>query len=368
MRLLPGLLLSITLMVACHTEPPTKHPTPVRVIVAHTEQGTSGYPYSAVVHPYDQVNVEFRTEGYIEEIPTREVLGQVRRLQAGDYITKGEVLAKVNDEQYLDKVVEAAADVSKAEAVRRKADLDYKRASALFATASITAPDYDTAREEYEVAQASVVGSKASLDRARENLNDTVLRSPLTGIILQRKITIGSLVRTENIGFVVADTSRVKVVFTVPDVVLVYTELGKVITMRTESQPDKVFTGKITEVAPMAESRTRVFAITVTVPNPNALLKPGMVMSLILDKIRPPPNRVVIPLSCLVKHPSGREGFAVFVLELDQEVLRARLRRVVPGPVLGNSIVILQGLTMGERVVSNGAALLQDGQAVRVMP
>ncbi|WP_299587086.1 efflux RND transporter periplasmic adaptor subunit [uncultured Microbulbifer sp.] len=341
---------------------------PVQAAIARIESGVEGYPYSAVVNPYTQVNVAFRTEGYIDEIPTRKALDEVRILQGGDIVIRGEPLAIVNDEQYRDKVVEAAANVSKTEAARRKADLDYKRASALFATASITAPDYDAAREEYEISQAAVVGSKARLDHAKENLNDTVLRSPLTGVILQRKIEVGTLVHKDTVGFVVADTARVKVVFTVPDVVLSYIKLGSVLSMRTESMPGKVFTGQVTEISPEAEERTRVFAITVTVPNPDALLKTGMVMSLLLERGKAIRNRIVIPLSCLVTHSNGGEGFAVFVLQVDQKVLRAKVRRVIPGPVIGNRIVVLQGLTVGERIVSNGAAQLQDGQAVRIVP
>ncbi|WP_444939334.1 efflux RND transporter periplasmic adaptor subunit [Microbulbifer sp. JMSA002] len=362
------LLVFLLLLSACQSEPPGKSPVPVQATVARTESGIEGYPYSAVVHPYTQVDVAFRTEGYIDEIPTRRALGKIRILQGGDRVIQGEPLAIVNDEQYRDKVVEAAANVSKAEAARRKADLDYKRASALFATASITAPDYDAAREEYEISQASVVGSKARLDNAKENLNDTVLRSPLTGIILQRNIEVGTLVQRDAVGFVVADISRVKVVFNVPDVVLSFAKLGSVISMMTESQPGKTFTGQVTEVSPKAEERTRVFAITVTVPNPNAILKPGMIMSLLLDKMRPQPNRVVVPLSCLVPQSNESEGFAVFVLEIDNNVLQAKLRRVVPGPVVGNNIVVLHGLKEGERVVSNGASQLQDGQAVRIVP
>ncbi|WP_444921943.1 efflux RND transporter periplasmic adaptor subunit [Microbulbifer sp. CnH-101-G] len=367
LRSTPWLLL-LLLLAACHGEPPEKQPVPVQTTVVRTETGIEGFPYSAVVNPYTQVNVAFRTEGYIDEIPTRRALGETRILQGGDRVIQGEPLAIVNDEQYRDKVVEAAANVSKAEAARRKADLDYKRASALFATASITAPDYDAAREEYEVSQAAVVGSKARLDNAKEDLNDTVLRSPLTGVILQRNIEVGTLVHRDTVGFVVADTSRVKVVFNVPDVILRYAKLGSVLSMHTESLAGKIFTGQVTEVSPKAEERTRVFAITVTVPNPDALLKTGMIMSLVLDKTQEPPNRVVIPLSCLVTPTNEEGGFAVFVLEVDKDVLRAKLRRVVPGAVLGNSIVILRGLEVGERVVSNGTAQLQDGQMVRVVP
>ncbi|WP_444928123.1 efflux RND transporter periplasmic adaptor subunit [Microbulbifer sp. TRSA002] len=361
----------IAILVAasgCHRQPPERKPTPVEVFVARSQDAAAGYPYSAVVNPYTQVDVAFRTEGYVRVIPSRKALGQTRLLQGGDYVKRHEELAKIDDEQYRDRVVEAAANVSKAEAERRKADLNYKRATALFATASITAPDYDSAREEYEIAQAAVVGTKAHLDRAEEELRDTVLRSPLTGIILQRNIEVGTLVHSQSVGFVVADISRVKVVFSVPDIVLSYAPLGSVVSLRTESLPDLTFKGMITEVSPMADPRTRVFAITVTVDNPKAQLRVGMIMSLALDKIPIPPDRVLIPLSCLVAHPGKSKGFAVFVLERDSEVLRAKLRKVLPGQVVGNNIVIIQGLTEGEEVVSTGAAQLSDGKAIIVVP
>ncbi|AWF81752.1 hypothetical protein BTJ40_13460 [Microbulbifer sp. A4B17] len=368
MRCISLCLILIIILVGCHRKPPEKKPTPVEVFVAHTESAAVGYPYSAVVNPYTQVDVAFRTEGYVRFIPERKALGRTRLLHGGDYVKRGEVLAKIDDEQYRDRVVEAAANVSKAEAERRKADLDYKRATALFATASITAPDYDAAREEYEIAQAAVVGTKAHLDRAEEELRDTVLHSPLTGIILQRKIEIGTLVHSQAVGYVVADISRVKVVFSVPDLALSYVPLGSVVSLRTESLPDIIYKGMVTEVSPMADPRTRVFAISVTVDNPKAQLRVGMIMSLAVDKIKIPPNRVVIPLSCLVAQPDNKKGFAVFVLVRDGKTLRAKLRNVLPGRVVGNNIVIIQGLTKGEEVVTTGAALLRDGEAVIVVP
>ncbi|WP_444944077.1 efflux RND transporter periplasmic adaptor subunit [Microbulbifer sp. ZKSA006] len=353
---------------ACDRQPPEKMPTPVKVFIAHSQTAAASFLYSAVVNPYTQVDVAFRTEGYVRAIPTRAALGQTRLLQGGDYVKRHEVLAKIDDEQYRDRVAEAAANVSKAEAERRKADLDYQRASALFSSASITAPEYDSAREEYEIARAAVVGTKAHLDRAEEELRDTVLRSPLSGIILQRNIEVGSLVHGQTVGYVVADITRVKVVFSVPDLVLSYVPLGSVVSLRTESLPEQVFKGMVTEVSPMADSRTRVFAITVTVDNPQAHLRVGMIASLALDKIPAPVNRVIIPLSCLVALPGKPEGFAVFVLVRDGETLRAKIRQVHPGQVLGNDIAILQGLNEGERVVSTGAAQLRDGQAIIVVP
>lgn len=371
-RLIPVLVttaLCLSLYLAgCSKSPPATQAVPVRVIQASAIEGTQGLRYAAEVTPYTQVDVAFRSDGYIASIAERPGLGQPRVLQPGDTVVKDEVLARVRDQQYRDSVIEAEANVSKAKAARQKAGLDYQRAQALIKTASITAPEFDAAREEYETAVAGVTGARARLDQANLKLHDTVLRAPMAGLILQRNIEMGSLVHSDSVGFVLADLSRVKVLFSVPDLVLKDLKLGSRLNIRTESLPNRVFHGAVTEIAPAADQRTRVFGITVTVPNPDGALKTGMIAALDVAALRLPAQQVVVPMASLVTAQDNPESFAVFVVKTEQQKIVARRQGVVTGQVLGNRIVISRGLSVGQRVIVTGAAQVRDGQAVAIVP
>jgi RND family efflux transporter MFP subunit len=304
--------------------------------------------YSAQVVPETQVDVAFRTDGYIATIKLiPEVGSQQRLLQPGDPVQVGDVLARVKDEQYRDQVTKAEANLEKALAAARKGDQDFRRATALNATQSITAPDFDAAEKEYSSANAAVEGARAQLDEANLKLTETALVAPLSGIVQQRNIEIGSLVHAGSTGFVVANTSVVKVVFGVPDTMLGDISLGSDLAIRTASLPERSFNGKVTEIAPAADQRTRIFEVSVTVDNADGALRPGMVASLNVGKtMLAAGDVIVVPITAMVQAPAG--GFAVYIVETDPAGTSvARLRDVETGQILGNRITVSSGVPAG---------------------
>jgi len=94
-------------------------------------------------------------------------------------------------------------------------------------------------------------------------------------VLLKRYIEVGTLARPGTKGFVLADVSSVKVLFSVPDVVLGDVSLGQEMEVTTESIPDRIFRGRITEIAPAANTRSRVFNVEITIQNPENLLSRG---------------------------------------------------------------------------------------------
>ena len=179
---------ALALLPYCDQPAPVDVITPVRVVTAQALAEDVGLAYSAQVTPETQVDLAFRTDGYIALIMLVPGVGTTDRiLQAGDKVVQGDVLARVQDEQYRDKAIKAQADLDKAQAALRKGEQDFKRATALNQTQSITAPDFDAARKEYETALAGVDGAQAQLDEANIKLADTALLAPMNGTILQRQ-------------------------------------------------------------------------------------------------------------------------------------------------------------------------------------
>ena len=343
-------VVALPFLTSCESKPPPAVITPVKVAAAESLSSNTSLIYSAQVVPETQVDVAFRTDGYIASIKMMPgVDSKERILQPGDPVQAGDVLARVVDQQYRDQVTKAQADLDKAVAAARKGDQDFRRARALNSTQSITGPDFDAAEKEYASANAAVDGARAQLDEASLKLTETALIAPLNGIVQQRNIEIGSLVHSGSVGFVVANTGVVKVVFGVPDTVLGEINPGSALTIHTESLPQRNFNGTVTEIAPAADQRTRIFEVSVTVDNADGALRPGMVATLDLGKtLRARDDVVVVPITAMVQAPEG--GFALYIIDTTAEGTDvARLQSVETGQILGNRITVTGGVTPAQK-------------------
>lgn len=371
-RVLPIVcLLPALAFPACRSEAPAARPlTPVRVQKIETRETSPGLRYSANLEAQRSVNVAFKVDGYVATIHQEQGAdGKPRDIQTGDAVTKGMVLAGIDDEAYRDKVKEANAQLAQANAALTKAESDYKRANALFSTQSMTAPEFDTYKKEYQSAQAAVQGARAQLDQAKLNLRYCQLASPLDGIVLQRQIEVGTLVAPGAVAFVVADVSEVKAVFGVPDVMLADTREGDALSITTQSLPERTFRGTVTSISAAADSSTRVFDVEVTLSNADGVLKPGMVAALDVPRARGEPNAVaVVPISAIVRAKSDPKGYAVYVVDGGDADAVVHLRDISVGEILGNSVAVTAGLDAGVAVVVYGATLVSDGERVRVIP
>lgn len=349
--------------------PPEPIATPVRVEAAQSLSDDALLRYSAQVVPQTQVDVAFRTDGYIDTIKlVPGVESRERLLQAGDSVSTGDIMARVQDEQYRDQLTKAEADLDKALAAARKADQDYQRAQALNETQSITGPDFDAAQKEYATANAAVKAARAQLDEANLKLEETALIAPLDGIVQQRNIEIGTLVRNGTVGFVVANTNTVKVVFGVPDTVLGDVRLGSRLKIETASLPDRTFNGEVTEITPAADQRTRIFEVSVSVDNADGALRPGMIASLELDTSAVATQQVlVVPVNAMVEGPDN--SFALYIVTKNgegQEI--ASLRTVEAGQIMGNRVTVTGNIKSGDQVIVTGTAQVANNQLVKIVP
>src|SRR6266481_6294787 len=305
-----GTLCSLLLLVACQSKQVQKPIVPVKVAEVELHTAETGARYSATIIPRTQVELAFKVDGYVDALQkVRGVDGQMRDLQEGDRIVAGAVLARVRQSDYQVKFKEAesqasearsAIDASKAqyqealsgiesskaqlaeaEAAYEKAKLDFDRARNLFASQSLTKANYDAAKAQFEQTTAKVTVARsqvgmltAKADSAKSQieviqarsrgaetvvqekmipLQDTALKAPLNGLVLQKSIERGTLVSPGKTGFVVADTSSVKAVFGVPDIAVPEIKLGSNLSVQTETMPGIEFQGQITSVFPAAD-------------------------------------------------------------------------------------------------------------------
>jgi RND family efflux transporter MFP subunit len=420
-----GTVLLLALLVACKSKQVEKPSMPVKVAKVEVYPAGSGARYSATIIPRTQVELAFKVDGYVDALQkVRGVDGKMRDLQEGDRIAAGAVLARVRQGEYQGKFKEAesqasearaAIDASKAqyqealsgiesskaqladaEAAYKKANLDFDRAQNLFASQSLTKANYDSAKSQLEANTAKVAAARSQVGmvqaradsaksqiqvieaRSREAqavvqqkmipLQDTALKAPLNGLVLQKSVEKGTLVSPGKTGFVVADTSSVKAVFGVPDIAVPEIKPGSNLSVETETMPGAEFQGQITSVFPAADPKSRAFNVEVTIPNPKYLLRPGMIVSLRVGSSDAVQVHPVVPLNAVVKSKTDPNGYAVFVVVEQGGRQIARVRDVKLGETCGNTIAVTDGVKEGDRVITTGVTLVRDGDPVKVIP
>jgi RND family efflux transporter MFP subunit len=353
----------------CHEESriPSRPPTPVRLVEVTAAQ-TSGESlrYSASILPYAQVDLAFRTSGYVTEVKqVRGADGRIRDIGTGDYVEKGTMLAQVRLEEMKNQVAQAQAQLDQAVAQHTQADQDLGRAKVLYSTQSLTKPDYDQSQQRYNSSLAAVDNARAVLRQAELTLGDSDLKAPFSGVILNRNIELGSLGSPSSAAFTIADISSAKATFGVPDYALSHVRLGQQLSVALQDDVAPI-TGRITSISPSADPRNRVFAVEVTVANRGGRLKPGMIASLSIGE-GTRSSASSVPLSAVVPYSAEPGRFAVMVAQERAGKWTARLREVQLGSTHETSIGVV-GVQPGEKVIAVGAQLLKDGDSIEVIP
>jgi len=343
-------------------------PLPVRTAMVQTIAVGNGAKYSASIVPYAQVDLSFKSSGYVGRI--RQVSnpsGGMRNVDQGDWVAKGTVLALVQQQDYQDKLQQAQAQLARAQADLQKAQLTYDRTSALYASHSATKPDYDSAEAQLAGTKASVSGAQAQVSEANVALAYCELRAPFSGWLVKRSIDLGSLVGPATNGFTLADTHSVKAVFGVPDTSMSRVRLGQPLSITTGALTQR-FAGRVSAISPTADPKSRVFSVEVTINNPHDQLKSGMIASLLLNGETLPKSVLAIPLAAVIRDPARPNSFAVMVTEGNSDPAKAQLRAVELGDTFGNMIAAQGGVAFGDRVITTGVNLVKNGDQVRVIP
>jgi RND family efflux transporter MFP subunit len=359
---------AITISAGCHHEPalPAKPPIAVRLADVTLYQSNEGLQYSASLIPYAQVDVAFRTTGYVTDVKqVKSVDGRTRNIGTGDYVKKGTVLAQIRRQDLKNQADESGAQVDSAVAQHAQAEQDFNRAKALYATQSLTKPAYDQAQARFDATLAAVNQAQAAQRQAQLSLNDSQLAAPLSGYIIARNLDVGTLASPSSTAFTIADTSAVKATFGVPEDALNLVHQGQALTLQLQNAAAR-YSGRVTSISPSADARNRVFAIEVTLSNRKNTLKPGMIASVELGGKRETPQ-LSVPLSAIVPYPGESGQFGVIVAEQQAGQWKARVRRVTVGVTHGSSASV-SGVHNGEKVVAIGAPLLKDGDSLSVIP
>jgi RND family efflux transporter MFP subunit len=210
-----GLLAAALSGCAGSDEPRAKPLTAVRVRTVAAAGPRAATRYSGTIEPAAKVDLAFKVGGYVREVA--EAKGQGRKLQEGDWVTKGTVLAVVNESDYKQRIWAARASLAEAVASDHQAHLDHARARKLLDANVINQAEYDDASARRDIGSARTAAARAKLSEAELALADCTLRAPFDGVVVRRGVEVGQLAAAGTFAYGIADTRSVKVVFGAPD-------------------------------------------------------------------------------------------------------------------------------------------------------
>lgn len=247
---------------------------------------------------YEAVPVQRRTlvvsasaSGAIEPVLTLDVKSKASgeiismNVQTGDDVKPEQLLATIDPRIPRNNLAQAQANLEVAQAQLANASAQLARSDTLLKAQAITQTEYDTAKLGYANANAAVVRARSDLENARDRMNDTRLRAPVAGTIIEKNVELGTVISspTTDVGggtvlFKMANLDTVQIRALVDE-----TDIGKVqpglqTTITVDAYPNRPFDGTVLKVEPQAtvQQNVTMFNVLIRIPNPNHLLKPGM--------------------------------------------------------------------------------------------
>lgn len=292
-------------------------------------------------------------------------------VQLGDPVRRGQMIAKIEDQEIVEQVkqAEASRDVARATIRQREADLkvaelNFERSKNLFGRQLLAKQALDDAESRYLAAQAQLDLSRAQADQSSArleelqiNLANTRITSPVDGFVGKRNADPGAWV-SQNAPIVsVVDISRLRLVANVVEKDLRLVTVGDPALVVVDAYPGEEFRGRIARVSPVLDPATRTAVIEVEVPNPENKLKPGMYARISLT-IEQRKNATLVPRNAVVDF-EGTRGIWIPTGENKAEFVAIEI-----GLEDEKHVEIMKGLSVGDRVITAGAASLRGGDVL----
>lgn len=295
----------------------------IEVDVATSRDVAQAKSYTANVEAFNSNNISPATPNRIKTIT----------VEVGDPVSRGQIVATLDNSS----------------ATQLKVNLDQLER------------DYNRARQLLEIGsgtQSTVDQMKAQLDAARAQYNNvienTVLRSPASGVVTARNYDPGDMTQSLPILTVGQISPSVKLLINITESDISGVSAGMPVSVSLDAFPDENFNGTISRIYPQVDPATRTVQAEVIVPNPNGKIFPGMFGRVSLD--HGSVNRVVVPDRAVVKQ-TGSGNRYVYVYK-DGKV---SYNKVNLGQRIGTAYEVIEGVADGDTVVIAGQTRLADG-------
>ena len=291
----------------------------------------------------------------------------------GDYVRKGQILARYHADEVRDSRAQyraAKADLTKTNAAVAQAQRNVARAAKLLELKAGSEVQLEQARQDLAAAEAAAHRSEAEVDRLKDLLEDDLqvpaepiandeaanevpIRAPASGFILQKNVTLGRAIHTDNDTFVIGDLSEVWMLASVRQEQLGRLQAGQQVSIRVNGAGDRAYTGRITNLGQQLDPETRTMQVRIVLNNPGNRLHPEMLATAAIP-VGGTQMVVTIP-SDAVQQVDGQD--VVFVRTGPE---RFAVRPVRTGPTVNGETPIVEGLAAGDPIVVKGSFIVKS--------
>lgn len=346
--LVPALLLAL---VGCN-QPEVRAPEvrPVRTVVVDPKPIEDDRSAIGEISPRQETDIAFRVAGKLVS----------RLVDVGAVVAAGQLLARLDEQDFLNNQRSARASVDSAEAVLTEAKAAEERQRQLLANGTTTRANYDASLKNLNAAQAQLEAARASYELASDQLRYAELHADFAGVVTAIGAEPGQIVSTGQMVVRLARPDDKDAVFSLPESAFrEQPEQLPEIVVSLLSYPDISTVGVLREVSPVADPATRTYKVKVTLKDPPAQMRFG---ASVVGRLRAETAPVVVlPGSALF----DRDGQPA-VWRVDPAAGTVSLRPVIVSRYETDRVIIAGGLDKGDIVVTAGVNRLRENQPVRL--
>ena len=260
------------------------------------QKETTFYKKESIVTKKLELSIE--ASGIIEAISSVEIKskasGEVLFLGAevGDFVDKGSILSQI-DQRTPKNILDQVRSEFEASKVRLKnAESQFERGKELHSKGSISDKDFEDIQENFVQAKSTLVRTEVSFENAKIALDDTIVRSPVTGTVISRPVEVGQVISspTSAVGggtvlMTMADLSKVRVRALVDEIDVGKVSIGQTVSIKVAAYRDKEFFGTVAKVEPLAkiEQNVTTFPVLIDIDNDENLLLLGMNTDVVIE-------------------------------------------------------------------------------------
>lgn len=345
---------ALVLAQGCGAPPPAKasKDRPVRTTVVDPQPIDDDRRAVGEIKPRQESDLGFRVSGKLIS----------RAVDVGVSIKSGELLARLDEQDFQNRLRSAEADVAAAEAVLVESQGTEERQSQLLTKGVTTKASYDSAVKNRRSAEAQLESARASLALARDQLKYTELKADFDGIVTAVGAEPGQVVNTGQMIVRLAKPDEIDAVFNVAESAFRERPVGEKpqIAVSLLSNDAIQAEGTVREVSPVADPNTRTYQVKVALADPPPAMRFG---SSVLGRLKAVTAPVVVLPGSALFDKGGRAAVWVY----DPASSEVHLKPVVVSRVETERVIIAEGLAKGDIVVTAGVHRLQEKQKVRLL-
>ena len=289
-----------------------------------------------------------------------EVSGRVVKIIAdvGDEVKAGDILAKIDSEKYNLQFSQAKAEIARLSALLVNKELDLQRAEKLFKDNLVSEEMMDRTKADFNALKEQMNAADAQLRNANRLIEETNIKAPIESEVAIKHIDAGDYVQPGMVVYELVDTKNLKVDLSFPEYLSPKLKKGLEVRITSPTNPDEIVISKIKDIKPNIDSRNKSLTTIIDFENPGTWL-PGASSraTVVFSKFE---NAIVVPQISVVRRSIGEVIYVVKGDSVKETPVKTGLRKE-------GYIQILEGITLNDEIVKDGAGFLTNSSIIEIV-